>query len=391
MDFLPKFLFNADLVLTACALFFATIGVAQWLMATQVLSPAPLRRMGLSHLMLALAFGSRIFWDGQQFSQCLVWSQLGYTLNAFLFLSVFSQYRKAKELPLWVWYLTPVVQLPVMIGLVWPQWGTYGMGVSYLLTGLVHAANWHFCGPDADPIKTRIFWMFRAQAVLGAWSFIVWGIWLLVQPAGRDISLDRWLAAVHFMLAFWICQITALSFGYMLMRDMLSDIERRSNTDPLTGAHNRLGLQKHLVKRDRRHKTPPGLAALIIDLDNFKAINDTWGHSAGDQVLSQCASRLRSELRADNLFVRLGGEEFLVLLEHTPLAPALVVAERLRLAIQAKPIVLEDGQSLSVTTSVGVATQTDISEPVPRLITRADEALYQAKRNGRNRVVAASS
>ena len=307
---------NLNLVLSGCALFFATVGVAQCLMATQVLSPTALRRMGVAHLMLALAFGARIFWNAEEFSYCLIWSQLGYTLHAFLFLSAFSQYRTGSELPRWAWIGAPLAQMPALIGVFWPPGGILGIAMAYILIGLVHLAGWHFCRPDSDPIKTRIFWMFRLQEMLAVVSFVAWGVWLLIQPSGRDIPMDRWLTAVHFLLTFWLCLITAMAFGYLLMRDMGNDIERRSNTDPLTGAHNRLGLQKHMRNRERRHHDHTnGLTVIAIDLDHFKAVNDTWGHAAGDSVLSQCAARLKAQLRGENLLVRMGGEEFLALLD----------------------------------------------------------------------------
>ncbi|MGE5370467.1 MAG: PAS domain S-box protein [Solirubrobacterales bacterium] len=155
----------------------------------------------------------------------------------------------------------------------------------------------------------------------------------------------------------------------------------RSITDGLTGLFNHqhiLGLVEYEIKRARRHDSP--LAVLMMDIDHFKQVNDTWGHQAGDQVLIGVANRIKSQLRGTDLLGRYGGEEFLAVLPETSLADAVQVAERVREAVQAASF--GEG-TIRVTISIGAAVLQDEAEGM--LIARADDLLYQAKQSGRNR------
>ena len=168
------------------------------------------------------------------------------------------------------------------------------------------------------------------------------------------------------------------------------ELLRLASVDPLTGVANRRALLDRLAAeawRARRYKQP--LCVLMLDLDRFKAINDTYGHGRGDLVLRQTTERLGACLRESDLLGRLGGEEFAVLLPQTGLSGAREVAERLREAVGSAPFDL-DGLSLPVTVSVGVAEHRPGLEPAEGSLARADEAMYRAKREGRNRVVPAS-
>jgi diguanylate cyclase (GGDEF)-like protein len=158
--------------------------------------------------------------------------------------------------------------------------------------------------------------------------------------------------------------------------------------DGLTGAHNNRSFLDHLTKElayARRHSTP--LSLIILDVDHFKKVNDTWGHPAGDSVLTELSRVAIRALREEDVFARHGGEEFAVICRGTDAKGAAVVAERLRELI-AKMRVSYAGREIAVTVSLGVACHTDVDAERPaQLIAEADEALYQAKREGRNRVV----
>jgi len=154
-----------------------------------------------------------------------------------------------------------------------------------------------------------------------------------------------------------------------------------ATTDPLTGAYNRRQLESCIqrpVELKKRYGTP--MSALLIDVDHFKKINDRFGHPMGDKVLKDMAARLRASIRAIDLLFRIGGEEFLVLLPESGLGGARRVAEKLRSAIAAQPI--GDQQ---VTSSIG-AGELEAGEESRDLLKRCDDALYQAKAGGRNRV-----
>ena len=136
----------------------------------------------------------------------------------------------------------------------------------------------------------------------------------------------------------------------------------------------------------QRSKT---LAVLMVDLDYFKAVNDTYGHDAGDDVLREFARRLRKNLRGIDLACRFGGEEFVVVMPETDLSLAVAVAERVRQKVAGEPFLVNGGaRALDVTISVGLAMLDHYDDTPQTILKRADEALYAAKRDGRNRVVA---
>ncbi|WP_081949096.1 sensor domain-containing diguanylate cyclase [Litchfieldella xinjiangensis] len=160
-------------------------------------------------------------------------------------------------------------------------------------------------------------------------------------------------------------------------------LQALSDTDELTGLANRRKFMTRLdeeIARSNRHATP--LSLVLLDLDHFKRINDTWGHLQGDQVLAELAALSLDSLREDDVIARLGGEEFALLLPLTPLVCCEPLAERLRRLIAEHDFRLPQGR---VTVSVGIA-EHRVGESRETLIERADQSLYAAKRNGRNRV-----
>jgi two-component system cell cycle response regulator len=159
--------------------------------------------------------------------------------------------------------------------------------------------------------------------------------------------------------------------------------------DPLTGLHNRRFLDANvdtLVKDAVRRSRP--LSLIVMDVDRFKTINDTYGHDCGDEVLRELAKRARDCLRTRDLLVRFGGEELVAVLPDTGHAGAQAVAERIRESVHCAPFVIANGAcNAAVTISLGVAVMRDMQESHADLFKRADEALYRAKNEGRNRVV----
>jgi len=169
------------------------------------------------------------------------------------------------------------------------------------------------------------------------------------------------------------------------------EFERRlqalSNTDPLTGLANRRHFYELLnaeLERSKRHGATFSLA--MLDIDHFKRINDRFGHAMGDQVLKTLAEACRTELRQLDVMARFGGEEFVIFMPHTQLDPAVAVCERLREALQALSIDADKGQALRFTVSIGVAEQVLGETDIDAILMRADGALYEAKRLGRNQV-----
>ena len=162
-------------------------------------------------------------------------------------------------------------------------------------------------------------------------------------------------------------------------------------TDQLTGLYNRRYLASHLSAMfDRAYWTGRALSVMVLDIDHFKAINDTYGHDAGDKVLQGFADVITRSVRGIDLACRYGGEEFLVAMPDTDVSFAEIVAERLREEVEASEFVVNAGRdALKVTVSIGISSTDDgpDSDTAQKLIKRADEALYNAKTGGRNRVV----
>jgi two-component system cell cycle response regulator len=160
-------------------------------------------------------------------------------------------------------------------------------------------------------------------------------------------------------------------------------------TDTLTGLHNRrymMGQMKALA--DRAVKGGEQVSVLLIDIDHFKGVNDGFGHPGGDEVLREFAVRLATNVRAIDLACRWGGEEFAVVMPETKVEDAQRIAERIRLHVAGSPFRIgPDNESLGVTISIGVAGTLGEGDSVDALVKRADEALYEAKQSGRNRVV----
>jgi two-component system, cell cycle response regulator len=162
-------------------------------------------------------------------------------------------------------------------------------------------------------------------------------------------------------------------------------------TDELTGLYNRRYFSNHLSSLfERSQQQELSLSTLILDIDHFKKINDTYGHDVGDAVLVELSTRLERNVRGIDLACRYGGEEFVILMPETDMAYARMIAERLREDIASRPIEVKGDkpQSLDITVSIGLATTdwSDENESPQRLVKRADDALYRAKETGRNKV-----
>jgi diguanylate cyclase (GGDEF)-like protein len=187
--------------------------------------------------------------------------------------------------------------------------------------------------------------------------------------------------------------LVALMFAGPLLR-MLGDFRRvasQATTDALTGVANRRSFDEELALEWRRaHRIGDSLALVLLDLDDFKKVNDTHGHPAGDAVLRMVGEVLGAGVRQIDLAARYGGEEFVVLVPESDLSGAMQLAKRLRLAVSKARVELPNGRMLKVTASLGVAVKADLTS-AEQLIAAADDALYEAKRAGKNRVVAAGA
>jgi two-component system cell cycle response regulator len=197
----------------------------------------------------------------------------------------------------------------------------------------------------------------------------------------RPIDKNELLARVR-------TQIRKKRYADRLRDNVQSSIEM-AITDGLTGLHNRRYMETHLgtlVEQATQRGKP--LSLLMLDIDYFKSVNDTHGHDAGDDVLREFALRIRRSVRNIDLACRLGGEEFVIVMPETDMTVAAMVAERLRRRIAGEPFPVQQGTKLlNVTLSIGIAALTSAADTPTTILKRADQALYRAKRDGRNRVV----
>lgn len=181
-----------------------------------------------------------------------------------------------------------------------------------------------------------------------------------------------------------VCPVGELSCPVI---DEVLLLREQVSADPLTGLYNRRYFREALEQElERTQRTQLSTALMMVDLDRFKSINDTWGHPAGDEVLKQTARLIRESTRKLDIQCRYGGEEFVIILPSTELMLAVQVAERLRENIASTRIQI-DGSELQISASIGLALHS-AQQPhsASSLIGRADHYLYQAKRQGRNQV-----
>lgn len=172
------------------------------------------------------------------------------------------------------------------------------------------------------------------------------------------------------------------------LRQSVNNTMAMAVTDDLTGLYNRRYFDRHLsVMLGKAQSQGRDMALMILDIDHFKAVNDTYGHDAGDVVLREFSARLKRNIRGIDLACRFGGEEFVVLMPDTDMAQAELVAERVRQSVAERSFEVDATRRLSVTVSVGVSLYETEADTPESLIKRADVALYRAKREGRNRVV----
>ena len=231
-----------------------------------------------------------------------------------------------------------------------------------------------------------------ATFALGAAAFYFRG----VAATFAAEPMQAFAAPTMFQSAIFVAACAAAivsTFGFLLLHKERADHEalRLATMDPLTGAYNRRTfheIAERELSRARRAGQP--LSIILVDIDHFRAINETYGNRIGDQVLQRIAALVHEALRKEDMLVRYGGEEFLVMLPDVPGPGAVVVAGRIRKSIDAEPIKVGEHE-IAVTVSMGVSARLDEGpESIESLLARADGALSLAKQRGRNRVVALS-
>jgi len=233
----------------------------------------------------------------------------------------------------------------------------------------------------------------RRSHLLTASAFIALAAILIIRVAYEGLRegvnpsafAESWMQTVVFGLAAFFPTIATLGFVLMCSDRLYQELERQAAIDALTGVSNRRTLDQQAARAialAHRHKRP--LSVLLIDADHFKRINDVYGHEAGDEALQTLAAVLQFSLRGEDLFGRLGGEEFVAVLPETDEEAARRSAERLRAAVEQAEFQVQH-RRVPLRVSIGIAV-VDNDDDFASMLRRADQAMYAAKRAGRNRV-----
>lgn len=257
-----------------------------------------------------------------------------------------------------------------------------GASLRAIVTIACGIALWS-CRDDARRMVAHLAGSFHFVWALMLMTRVTW--WLIHGEVDPRLEPTTAFGLISRLLLTWI--ITP-SYLWMLTRQLDAELIRHAHQDPLTGLANRRVIWQQGENR-AAHSDPnsPVLAVLMIDVDHFKEINDQWGHAVGDDVLVGIAQVLSQSLREKDVLARIGGEEFMVLLNHNNTAIIGTIAERLRRAVETWAYALPSGAMVKCTVSVGYSTSPSGKANWKELVTSADHALYAAKHGGRNRVV----
>ena len=311
--------------------------------------------------------------------------QAGMSLGAFLYFWGCSVYtgRRLLSLPRAIIFMGALLLLNLYFTVVQPHLqmrfalGGVGNGIFFLLTARTLAQG----GYQRVPMR------YLVAAVAGAH-----GVFLLLRPLLFGIGAVQANASLaaqipHLVMLEFLIALLFMAFGTLMLANEFTTNELRqlAEIDSLTSIFNRRAFFTLLNKAlHQSQRTGMGLAVLVVDLDHFKSINDTYGHQGGDEVLRHFVQTATQCLRQQDVMGRLGGEEFAIFLPGVDAKGAQVVAERLRAAVASRPAALQQG-SHALTISLGLTLCVPGDTPDTALH-RADQAMYQAKERGRNRV-----
>jgi diguanylate cyclase len=316
-------------------------------------------------------------------SMALIGAGLGLYANG---IQAFNSQTPNHRIPIIIFVLLTVIDAYLLMA-------NHNIRLAVILAAFIFAAIYLYCA--------RLTFV-REEGILGNFLWIASGLYLLMAllMLGRAVYASQvgvevfdtfpdWpVNAYTFMLGavaqFFISSLFVLMLSYKLNRNL----ESIATIDSLTGVLNRRGLEDASIKmQDICKRINLSMAVLLIDIDYFKKVNDTYGHLVGDDVLRHIAKTISGILRSSDVLGRYGGEEFCAFLPNTTESDALGLAERIRAGIEASPIRLGLNMSLKTTVSIGVADSVRAGYDFKGLLTTADSAMYGAKNGGRNRVM----
>jgi diguanylate cyclase (GGDEF)-like protein len=286
----------------------------------------------------------------------------------------------------------PVAVVVANLSLVDPQTNHYQAAVNYgVLTWLYLNVARDMYGYARKTLQWRWAVILAIPVFIASLMCALRVISALLDPrsVGEVMAADSALNLRTALLAVALAMTLHATLVGLVVARLVSELHRLSRHDALTGLLNRRAMEEALdtqLRRSQRTKEP--FVVMMLDLDYFKRINDQHGHPVGDRALKHVAVLLQTEMRSSDSLGRFGGEEFVLLLPNTPMNQAAAVAEKIRDLLERSPLPSE-GSTVTLSVSIGVAQWREATEDISRVLSRADAALFQAKVQGRNRVVAA--
>lgn len=245
---------------------------------------------------------------------------------------------------------------------------------------------------DVDVVETYLPVYNKGGIIAGSFELYV-DITRYRDEIYRRVSTSISILVV-ILLGVFALSFLVVNMGAKQLKGLLSRLQQQAITDSLTGIFNREAVLNRATEelsrmlRNKEKNTDNSFGLIMVDLDHFKKVNDTYGHLAGDEVLREMSRRVQSCLRKYEIFGRYGGEEFLIILPDTDDKGSRAVAERIRCELIKSPFVAGEDE-IPITASFGVTCCQDPAEGVNSALQRADDALYQAKAEGRNRIICA--
>ena len=387
---------DVDSTLLTVLVLLALIAAVSWMVIGTAMRMAPKAALRFASANVALAGAAVLvthrsaipsYWN-YQVGDCLAFAATALLYNGILAVS-------KQRPPAFVLQWGPLIAAVLLSACVAPDHSSFLARV--LVASGVQA--WYFvCGFSASfrGLKNEAFPVLARLAA--SWPFLVAGLVFLARGASVVVLAQ---SGVHFTVEdemrvgqfLWfmlvLILIANISLGGLVAGRLVIRIRDLANRDYLTGCQNRRALDARMaIEMLRNHRSGEHLACVMFDIDHFKAVNDTYGHEAGDATLKHAVKVAQGVVRAVDALGRFGGEEFVVLMPSTHLTGAREGAERIRLALEANP--LHRGEwTITIRASFGVAVLGS-TETKESLLRRADAAMYEAKRLGRNRVEVAS-
>lgn len=383
-----------ELTAAAAAACFFVLATGLWLAGRHLPGARAMDDAALAQASVGVGLLVRVAAPDSVYGPVFALATISYGAHGVWMLS--ALHRLAGRTPGWRAFGLPMLA-GIAVAATWGLWNPSnaypGMAVAYALAAAVYAA----CAGAGRGGQGRARWPLAVVAACSGICAVMLSAWSAAFVVAPDAIVRRadgpWLAA-SFLLALWLNLVVIGAYLAVVVGRMLDEMAEHALQDPLTGCANRRGLERwaaaHLADAARAGR-PARVAVLAVDLDHFKRINDRHGHAAGDAALVACARRLQQGLRPHDLLARIGGEEFVVVLADLDAGGARAVAERLRHDLATHPVPAGAGLPvpIAVTASIGVAAGVARTPDLAPLVSRADDALYAAKRGGRDRVTLA--